>query len=106
MINNFVCKYGLACDEWRRTLIGTASTLGTVMALSISGFVSDRWGRRIALVLNAFNMAWIGLTRYWAKSYLGFIVSHFAEASFGNGGYTSVYILGKYSPNGRFEFKA
>ncbi|XP_021195348.3 organic cation transporter protein [Helicoverpa armigera] len=85
--------YGLACDEWRRSLIGTVRTFGTLTALPITGFVSDRWGRRVALTINAFNTAWLGVTRYWADTYLGFMFSEFFEATFGSGGFSCVYIL-------------
>lgn len=88
-----VYDYGLACDEWRRSLIGTVRTFGTLTALPITGFVSDRWGRRVALTINAFNTAWLGVTRYWADTYLGFMLSEFIEATFGSGGFSCVYIL-------------
>uniref|UniRef100_A0A2H1VAT9 SFRICE_021023 n=1 Tax=Spodoptera frugiperda TaxID=7108 RepID=A0A2H1VAT9_SPOFR len=91
--DSVVFDYGLACDEWRRSLIGTVSTFGTLTALPITGYVSDRWGRRVALTINAFNTAWLGLTRYWTDTYLGFVLSQFAEATFGCGLYSSIYIL-------------
>ncbi|CAD0201597.1 unnamed protein product [Chrysodeixis includens] len=91
--HSVVYDYGLACDEWRRSLIGTVRTFGTLTALPITGFVSDRWGRRVALTINAFNTAWLGVTRYWADTYLGFMFSEFFEATFGSGGFSSVYIL-------------
>ncbi|XP_049703477.2 organic cation transporter protein [Helicoverpa armigera] len=88
-----VYDLGLACDEWRRSLVGTVCTFGTLTAMPITGFVSDRWGRRVALTINAVNTAWIGLTRYWADTYIGFILTEFAEATFGYGLYSSLYIL-------------
>ncbi|KAJ8723098.1 hypothetical protein PYW08_003010 [Mythimna loreyi] len=91
--HSVVYDYGLACDEWRRSLIGTVRTFGTLTALPITGFVSDRWGRRVALTLNAFNTAWLGATRYFADTYIGFMISEFAEATFGSGGFSCVYIL-------------
>ncbi|XP_045449925.1 organic cation transporter protein-like [Melitaea cinxia] len=88
-----VYDYGLACDEWRRTLIGSIRTLGTLTALPITGYVSDRWGRRVALTLNAFNTAWIGVLRYFAGTYAGFLISEVAEATFGSAGFSCCYIL-------------
>lgn len=88
-----VYDYDLACDEWRRTLIGSIRTLGTLMALPITGYISDRWGRRIALTMNAFNTAWLGATRYFAGTYIGFTISEFAEAMFGSAGFSCAYIL-------------
>ncbi|XP_021192618.3 organic cation transporter protein [Helicoverpa armigera] len=88
-----VYDYNLGCDEWRRTLIGFVRTFGTLTALPITGYVSDRWGRRVALTINAFNTGWIGLTRYWANSYMGFMISQFVEATFGAGVFSCIYIL-------------
>ncbi|CAH0399956.1 unnamed protein product [Chilo suppressalis] len=88
-----VYDYDLACDDWRRSLIGSIRTFGTLTALPITGFVSDRWGRRTALTLNAFNTAWIGALRYFADTYAGFIISEFAESTFGSGGFSTAYIL-------------
>lgn len=55
--------------------------------------MSDRWGRRTALTINSFNTAWLGLVRYWAGTYVGFVVSEFAEATFGSGLFSCAYIL-------------
>lgn len=84
----------MACDEWRRSLIGSIRTLGTLTALPITGFISDRWGRRTALAINSFNTAWLGVLRYWANTYVGFVISQFAEATFGSGLFSCAYILG------------
>ncbi|XP_072932386.1 organic cation transporter protein-like [Epargyreus clarus] len=88
-----VYDYNLACDEWRRTLIGSVRTFGTLFALPITGFISDRWGRRVALCVNIFNTAWLGIVRYWAGTYVGFLVSEVIEATFGSGGFSCAYIL-------------
>ncbi|KAF9803198.1 hypothetical protein SFRURICE_018349 [Spodoptera frugiperda] len=88
-----VYDYDLACDEWRRSLIGFVRTFGTLTALPITGYISDRWGRRIALTINAFNTGWIGVTRYWADTYMGFMISEFVEATFGAGVFSCIYIL-------------
>ncbi|XP_050677904.1 organic cation transporter protein-like [Leptidea sinapis] len=88
-----VYDYGLACDEWRRSLIGSVRTFGSLMALPITGYISDHWGRRTALCINAFNTAWLGVTRYFADTYIGFLISEVVEATFGSGGYSCAYIL-------------
>ncbi|CAB3255004.1 unnamed protein product [Arctia plantaginis] len=85
--------FDLACDEWSRSLIGTIRTLGTFIALPITGYVSDRWGRRVALTINAFNTGWLGLIRFWTNTYMGFMLFEFLEAVFGSGGFSSIYIL-------------
>lgn len=94
---SIVYDFGLACDEWRRSLIGTVRTVGTLVAMPLTGFISDQLGRRTALVINAFNTAWIGALRYIANTYIGFLMSEFFEAVFGAGGFTCTYILGMFT---------
>ncbi|XP_075975359.1 organic cation transporter protein-like [Anticarsia gemmatalis] len=84
---------GMACDEWRRSLIGTIRLIGSMIAAPLAGFASDRWGRRVALSLCAFNTGWLGILRYWSNTYFGFVFSEFIEAVAGAGGFASLYIL-------------
>lgn len=88
-----VYEFNLACQEWRRSIIGSASTFGMMLALPLTGFIADRYGRRFALALNAFNHAWLGLSRYWTQSYESFITLEFLEAVFGAAGFACAYII-------------
>ncbi|XP_053604726.1 organic cation transporter protein-like [Plodia interpunctella] len=91
--HSIVYDYDLGCEEWQRSLIGSLRTAGTLTALPITGYISDRFGRRVALVFNAINTAWLGATRYFAGTYVGFVISEFAEATFGSGGFSCAYVL-------------
>ncbi|XP_026318755.1 organic cation transporter protein-like [Hyposmocoma kahamanoa] len=88
-----VYDFDLACDEWRRSRIGSFRKIGTLLALPITGFISDRWGRRVALAINAFNTAWIGLVRSFVTSYEWFTALEVIEATVGSGTFSSCYIL-------------
>ncbi|KAG6440877.1 organic cation transporter protein [Manduca sexta] len=88
-----VYDFDLGCDEWRRSQIGSIRTIGTLLVLPITGYISDRWGRRVALTINAFNTGWIGLVRSFVNSYEWFLALEVIESTVGAGAYSSCYIL-------------
>lgn len=87
-------QFDLGCEEWRRSVIGSARTAGTLLVLPLTGLVSDRWGRRAALALNAFNTSWLGLARSFAGSYETLLALHVLETSLGAGAFSACFILG------------
>ncbi|KAL0880517.1 hypothetical protein ABMA27_002913 [Loxostege sticticalis] len=93
--NNYsvVHEFGLACDEWRRSLIGSIRVMGDLLVLPITGYISDRWGRRVAITINAFNLAWTGFVRSFVNSYELFLAFEVLESAIGAGTYSSCYIL-------------
>ncbi|XP_045769739.1 organic cation transporter protein-like [Maniola jurtina] len=88
-----IYHFGLACDEWRPTFIGSVQSTGALLALPITGFLSDRWGRRFALSWNALNIAWLGIVRYWVNNYYGFLVVELFKTTLGGGAFSCAYIL-------------
>lgn len=66
------------------------------MSLPLTGFLSDRWGRRPVFLIAVFNTAWLGLVRYFANTYTGFLILELVEAAVGSGAYSSTYILRKF----------
>ncbi|XP_045769176.1 organic cation transporter protein-like [Maniola jurtina] len=90
---SIVYDFGLACDEWKRSQIGSIRTIGTLLVLPITGYISDRWGRRVALIINAVNTGWLGLVRSFVNSYDWFLITEVIESTIGAGAYSSCYIL-------------
>ncbi|XP_047990663.1 organic cation transporter protein-like [Leguminivora glycinivorella] len=88
-----VYTFGLACRDWQRSFMGTARALGTLICLPLTGFVSDRWGRRTALIINAVILPSLGLSRSWTNTYVGFTLLEFLEAALGGGVFTCAYII-------------
>lgn len=99
----FKFQFGLACDEWRRSQIGSIRTIGTLLVLPVTGYISDRWGRRVALIINAVNTGWLGLVRSFVHSYEWFLVTEVIESTIGAGAYSSCYILGNFVLNINIE---
>ncbi|XP_047990494.1 organic cation transporter protein-like [Leguminivora glycinivorella] len=91
--NSAYYEFGLACDSWRPTLIGSARTLGYMLCLPLTGLLADRRGRRLALALNLLNSVWLGSLAYFAPSYNAYLAISFVEALFGACTFCSAYIL-------------
>ncbi|CAG5054654.1 unnamed protein product [Parnassius apollo] len=89
-------QFNTACDEWRRSQSGSILTIGTLFVLPITGYISDRWGRRVALTyktVTAFNTGWIGFVRSFVNSYEWFLALEFFESALGSGAYSCSFIL-------------
>ncbi|KAI8422034.1 hypothetical protein MSG28_009933 [Choristoneura fumiferana] len=42
MQHGFNKNFNLACQEWKRTLVGTVHNIGMLVSLPILGYISDR----------------------------------------------------------------
>lgn len=91
----FFFQFDLACDEWRWFIIGSSLVVGSAISLNICGYISDRWGRRVAISFTSANYAWINIVQYWAGSYTTFVVCGFLGRLFGAGVFLSCNILGE-----------
>ncbi|KAI5645208.1 sugar transporter domain-containing protein [Phthorimaea operculella] len=87
-----VYDFNLACDEWRRTLIGSLRIVGTLIGLPITGYISDRFGRRTGMVILLVYSAFVGTVRIFAQTYIGFILSQVFEA-IGYGAFQCAYVM-------------
>ncbi|CAH0719761.1 unnamed protein product, partial [Brenthis ino] len=94
--NSIVAEFDLACQEWKRTLIGTIHNLGVLMAMPLMGFVSDRWGRRTAIIISSISLiigAFKTLVGTGATGYLLYATIEFIEALLVTGTYTTCFVL-------------
>ncbi|XP_013146966.1 PREDICTED: organic cation transporter protein-like [Papilio polytes] len=92
--NSVVYDFDLGCQEWMRALAGTLSSVGTLLVLPITGYFSDRYGRRLALVVSVFNMALFGLIRAFSVNYVMYLVLQLLQTTLGAGTFSSAYIFG------------
>ncbi|XP_028161575.1 organic cation transporter protein-like [Ostrinia furnacalis] len=88
-----VYEFDLACQEWMRALAGTLNSVGTLLVLPITGYVSDRFGRRVALIISVFNMATFGLIRAFSVNYPMYLVLQIVQTTLGAGTFSSAYIF-------------
>lgn len=91
--HSIVPTFNLACQEWKRTLVGTMHSAGMFVALPLTGYVSDTFGRRTALVLTSVMAGVIGIIRSFSHNYTTYVLFEFLEAFLGSGVYSTGFIL-------------
>ncbi|KAF9799724.1 hypothetical protein SFRURICE_005017 [Spodoptera frugiperda] len=82
--DSFTAEFGLACDDWKQTLVGTVHSFGNMLGLLIQGQISDRFGRKTAAVFAGTMGAALGLTKSFATSFWFYIVLEALEAAVGD----------------------
>ncbi|XP_053690010.1 organic cation transporter protein-like [Sabethes cyaneus] len=90
-----VKDFNINCPEndWKLTLVGTVNNIGQFVALPIAGYLSDRFGRRLVLLLSVAGSAVFGVIRSYATSYEWFLVMEFLDPAIGSTMYTTAFIL-------------
>nr|XP_034829229.1 solute carrier family 22 member 7-like [Maniola hyperantus] len=91
--NTVVYEFDLGCNEWLRAFAGTSYNIGMLLALPITGYVSDRFGRKTALVICVFNLGLFGFMRAFSVNYTMYLILQMMQMTFGYGAYTSAFII-------------
>lgn len=76
--------------------MGTVHNAGFFIAIPLTGLISDKYGRRPALVFASVANGIFGVIRALSVNYDMFVVFEFLEPAFGGGVYTACFVLGKY----------
>ncbi|VVC86946.1 unnamed protein product [Leptidea sinapis] len=82
--NSFVAEFQLACQEWKRTLVGSAHSFGYMLGLPLVGFLSDKLGRKTTTILTGVLGGIFGILRSFSLWYWFFITMEFLEAFIGD----------------------
>lgn len=90
-------QFDLGCQHGKRTLIGTFHNAGLFLSLPLTGFVSDRYGRKVALAVASLMNCIFGFLRSFSVNYYMLVAFEFMEAGFGAGAYSTAFVLGKVS---------
>ncbi|XP_046978029.1 organic cation transporter protein-like [Vanessa cardui] len=91
--NSVVYDFDLGCQDWLRALAGTLNSVGTLLVLPITGYVSDRFGRRVALVISVLNLATFGVIRAFSVNYTMYLILQIVQTTLGAGTFSSAYIF-------------
>ncbi|CAB3251276.1 unnamed protein product [Arctia plantaginis] len=82
--DSFVAEFGLACEDWKPTLVGTAHSFGSMLGLLVQGQISDRFGRKTAAVFAGTMGAVLGLTKSFATNFWCYVCLEALEAAIGD----------------------
>nr|XP_013190084.1 unnamed protein product [Amyelois transitella] len=82
--NSFVAEIGLACQDWKRTLVGTMHSFGYMVGLLLVGPMSDRLGRKLSIVITGMLGGVFGVARSFTSNYWLFIALEFLEGAIGD----------------------
>ncbi|XP_059057437.1 solute carrier family 22 member 3-like [Achroia grisella] len=91
--SSIVAEFDLACQEWKRSMVGTVHNVGMLLSLPIIGFISDRWGRRAALLTSVCGAGVLGLAKSFVNSYSAYLLAEVLETMFGASVYPSAFVL-------------
>ncbi|CAB3254995.1 unnamed protein product [Arctia plantaginis] len=91
--SSIVAEFDLACADWMQRLVGTVHNVGMLISLPIMGFVSDRYGRRGALVISGFGAGVVGLIKSFVPSYYTYLVAELFETILGASVYPCAFVL-------------
>ncbi|XP_063627410.1 organic cation transporter protein-like [Cydia splendana] len=91
--HSIVKEFNLACQDWKRTLVGTVHNAGFFVSIPLTGLISDKFGRRLAVVFACVSNGVFGLIRALSVNYNMFVVFEFLEPAFGGGVYTACFVL-------------
>ncbi|KAI8434009.1 hypothetical protein MSG28_012160 [Choristoneura fumiferana] len=91
--HSIVKEFNLACQDWKRTLVGTVHNAGFFVSIPLTGLISDKFGRKLAVVFACVANGVFGLIRALSVNYNMFVVFEFLEPAFGGGVYTACFVL-------------
>ncbi|XP_050349946.1 organic cation transporter protein-like [Nymphalis io] len=98
-----VKDFNLGCQNWKRTLIGTVHNAGLFVSLPLTGIISDKYGRKLALSIASLMNGLFGFLRSFSTSYVMMLVFEFLEAGLGAGAYSTAFVIAMelVGPKGR-----
>ncbi|XP_004929731.1 organic cation transporter protein [Bombyx mori] len=91
--HSIVKEFDLACQDWKRSLVGTVHNAGFFISIPLTGLISDKYGRRPAIVFASVANGVFGIIRALSVNYNMFVIFEFLEPAIGGGAYTACFVL-------------
>ncbi|XP_069357834.1 solute carrier family 22 member 3-like isoform X3 [Maniola hyperantus] len=91
--HSLVYDFNLGCNEWLRVSVGAVGHVGLVLGLPLTGYISDRFGRKVALVFNIFSLGLVGVIRAFSVNYTMYMILEMVQTIFGSSVYPTAFVL-------------
>ncbi|XP_072938088.1 organic cation transporter protein-like [Epargyreus clarus] len=98
-----VVDFNLGCQDWKTRLIGAIHNSGLFISLPLTGIISDKYGRKLALSVASLMNGVCGVIRSFSVNYPMMLAFEFLEAALGAGAYSTAFVIAMelVGPKGR-----
>ncbi|KAL3276810.1 hypothetical protein HHI36_012173 [Cryptolaemus montrouzieri] len=88
-------EFNLLCEDnlWKLSLVGTTNTFGMFLGMIVTGFISDRYGRKSLLLFGMAGCGVVGLIKTLSPSFIWFLIFELIEAILSAGTCCCVFIM-------------
>ncbi|KAH8404447.1 hypothetical protein KR222_002056, partial [Zaprionus bogoriensis] len=87
-------EFGIFCaDRWKLSMVGTINNVGQFVGIPLGGFLADRYGRKLILIVTGVLSALCGLARSYAFDYYSFVFLEFLDMAVGSTLFPTAFLL-------------
>ncbi|KAH8307305.1 hypothetical protein KR044_009705, partial [Drosophila immigrans] len=92
--NTISREFGIFCsDQWKLSMVGTVNNVGQFVGIPLGGYLADRYGRKLILVVTGVLSALCGLARSYAPEYYSFLSFEFLDMAVGSTLFPTAFLL-------------
>ncbi|XP_041980329.1 solute carrier family 22 member 1-like [Aricia agestis] len=102
--DSIVAEFNLGCDPWKQTLIGTVHNAGLMLSIIVTGYLSDRYGRKNMVIFSTLTVAIPGLLKTFVYNYWLLLFFELLESALGYSNSSIVLSLETVSEKKRVKF--
>ncbi|KAM8708241.1 hypothetical protein ACLKA7_015243 [Drosophila subpalustris] len=92
--NTISTEFDIFCsDRWKLSMVGTVNNIGQFVGIPLGGYLADRYGRKLILVVMGVLSAVCGLARSFAPDYYSFLSFEFLDMAVGSTLFPTAFLL-------------
>ncbi|XP_025207541.1 solute carrier family 22 member 21-like [Melanaphis sacchari] len=90
-----VNDFGIMCEEnkWKLSMVGTVNSIGQFVGIPLSGYISDKYGRKFISITGTVLSAIFGTIKSFAFDYYSFLIFEFLDSVASSGVYAATFVL-------------